>query len=53
MLYELVDMVVDFMKHFTFYGISMWFIFRMISFITIVVMPLVFIFINNVKGGTD
>jgi hypothetical protein len=52
-LFTLTNIVVDFMKHFTFYGISLWFILQTFFWITIVVFPLLKMFLGMFGGSSD
>jgi hypothetical protein len=52
-LYSMTDLVVTFMKQFSFYGISLWFVFRTGSFLSIVVIPVAFMALSVWKGGGD
>jgi hypothetical protein len=52
-LFTLTNIVVDFMKHFTFYGISLWFILQTFFWTTIVVFPLLKMFLGMFGGSSD
>lgn len=52
-LVNMTDVVISFMKNFDFYGVNLWFLYRTGQFITIVVFPLVWMFINFFGSSSD
>ncbi len=52
-LFSLINIVVDFMKHFTFYGISLWFVLQMLIWITVVLFPLLHFFLGMFGDSSD
>lgn len=50
-LFGLINTVVDLLKHFQWYGISLWFVIQFILVVDILLIPVVSFFFQKLSGG--
>lgn len=49
----LTNLVIDAMKHLEWYGVSLWFLFQIGMFISMVVFPVLWFFLGHIGGSGE
>ena len=52
-LFALTNLIVDFMKHLSWHGISVWFVIQVMITISVVVWPVILFLFRMFGGGGD
>jgi len=48
-----IDLIIDFLKHYSVYGISLWFIVRTSIFLAVFLWPIYNVALRLLTGGSD